>query len=249
MFIIYVYMQILCYLSSQESNQLFIYMYHNSVNAASEASGVSIMYYIVIPDERGALATSELQCPSVSDDHKSICYILYIERATAGSEHIIYLSATAGSETNEVSEYIYNLIGARQAIRIEKYLVYRNIVYRIILQQYIVNTVQILIYSKKENSGKKIRGSQPRHFKNFPPGDIYIIYIIGTNEVSDLEYIMLIIQYIFCCRYFIKRETSIYNNSRLGYYGLYIICFQLMFLLCVYTYNVLKTFRVGYYKY
>ena len=32
---------------------VYIYMYHNSINAASEASGVSIMWYIVIPDERG----------------------------------------------------------------------------------------------------------------------------------------------------------------------------------------------------
>ena len=81
MYYIYLYVQILCYLSSQESNQLFIYMYHNSINAASEASEVSIIQYVYIPDERGTLVTSELQCPSVSDDHKSICCILYIGRA------------------------------------------------------------------------------------------------------------------------------------------------------------------------
>ena len=42
---------------------------------------------------------------------------------------------------NEMSEYIYSLIGARQANKNgEADLVYRDIVYRIILQQYIVNT-------------------------------------------------------------------------------------------------------------
>ena len=113
--------------------------------------------YIVIPDERGTLVTSELQCPSVSDDHKSICCILYIRRArrpsgSGASVVFIYNMSASGSE------YIYNLIRARQAIRIGEYLVYRDIVYYIILQQYIVNTVRILIYSKKENSGRKIRG-------------------------------------------------------------------------------------------
>ena len=140
--VFYIY-RVLCYLSSQESNQLFIYMLlRNERKRAEHLLYERSELYMYIPDERNERSEwSELQCPSVSDDHKSICYILYIGRATAGSE------------TNEVSEYIYILIGARQAISSEADLVYRNIVYRIILQQYIVNMVQILIYSKKENSG------------------------------------------------------------------------------------------------
>ena len=114
---IYIYMyRVLCYLSSKESSQLFIYMYHNSINAASEASGVSIMQYIVIPEERGALATSELQCPSVSDDHKSICCILYIGRAkgasATGTSIVLYIIYYREPQR---PEYIYSLIGTRQA--------------------------------------------------------------------------------------------------------------------------------------
>ena len=178
MYYIYLYVQILCYLSSQESNYLFIYICIIIILTQRAKRAEYLLCSIYIPEERGTLVTSELQCPSVSDDHKSICCILYIGRArrpsgSGASIVFIYNMSASGSER------IYIVLQELdRLIRIDEYLVYRNIVYRIILQQYIVNTVQILIYSKKENSGLKIRGLRPRHFKNFPPGDIYIIYIV-----------------------------------------------------------------------
>lgn len=54
-----------------------------------------------------------------------------------------------------------------------------------------------------------------------------------------------IYSYIFCRRYFVKRETIIYNSFRLGYYGLIYNMFLVnVFPVCI-RIQILKTFRVG----
>lgn len=60
---IYIYMYRFSVISLLKRVIIYIYMYHNSINAASEANGVMNVVnvvYMYIPDERGALATNEL---------------------------------------------------------------------------------------------------------------------------------------------------------------------------------------------
>ena len=134
MFIIYVYMQILCYLSSQESNQLFIYICIIIVLTQRAKRAEYLLCSIqCIPEERGTLVTSELQCPSVSDVCKSICCILYIGRArrpSGSGASIVFIYNMSASGSKRIYIVLQEL---DRLIRIDEYLVYRDIVYYIIL--------------------------------------------------------------------------------------------------------------------
>ena len=99
MLLVFYMYRVLCLLSCKESSYLYICCCEASV---SERSIMNVVNYIqYIPDERGTLVTNELQCPSVSDDHKSIYRILYIGRArgasATGASIVLYIIFDEGS--------------------------------------------------------------------------------------------------------------------------------------------------------